>query len=995
MKIQHKRSLVLEGGKAKQPDPSQMEYGELAVNYNGGDPAIFIKDNTNQIIRIAGSGSEAGGMPDGGSGDRPTNPNSGDLFFDTDLKLVLFWNGSTWIPLSYNTIISDGTNNAPDPNAYPEGTLWFNSAETEAALYILYEDPTPAQGNKWIQIAGGGIDIDEIISDIQGEFVRTNGDANVQTITGTGGLKVEGPIEGIDRLSVLNTQGFSGDMVNFNFTGDASDLFADGGNKFVRADMKVSGTSTKGISIFTGSLSTNTKTHFVEANVYIASDFNSDVTVDDKAIGYKSVVENRDDGKRFSFYAGSGKGGSTRGAPAFFEGNVYIGGNTNLDTFQLWKSTLTEEQLEQFEAGTLAVPANVSTPGDGSFARHWYYNQQDEETQALLDSGELKYPAQFAAETFTDTFDLGENTKINLLNTGLGEFKGGVKVSGGSASNVENGIYGSTDIRIVNDSKIALYVSTAGVAIQGSNNTSGFSNSSLLINGDITGSSSAYGTRSQGLVQSDVTTSASAFFSRVGTAAETTLDTLIQYNATGGTNNGTVKNAIGFSASSSVSTGSEKNYGFESNLSADGDKNYNFYAEGTAPNYFKGLVESAGGINVTNGNIILQNSSTKIKSRDGNTHISFNNKNQNQGMYFDASDVGNDTGNNRGYFFNLSTNNDLGSKDLNVFECRVIDDVQTTGDVIIFSTRNDGQKNLSGKFIGYNSVLNTNDNGGSGQTYNFYAEGNAPNYFGGKVRIGGTKEQASVHYPGYGNTQAGVGISAGQLFVSVAGDANNCLHVNRNGDGRLVSLKQSGSNESCGYINTTGDRTSVFSCGQTSVGSGFVSDSDYRLKENIADLVSATELVKQLKPRTFNYIGSPETVQGFVAHELQEVNTFYATGIKDAVETYGTYTDTDGNVETDVAEPTVIPAGASFVAEGTRPVYQGVDQTKLIPLLTKALQEALERIEELESNTLQPLYSTVADLPDASAHHGKTAHVHSEGALYFAHGGNWVKLQNA
>ena len=41
------------------------------------------------------------------------------------------------------------------------------------------------------------------------------------------------------------------------------------------------------------------------------------------------------------------------------------------------------------------------------------------------------------------------------------------------------------------------------------------------------------------------------------------------------------------------------------------------------------------------------------------------------------------------------------------------------------------------------------------------------------------------------------------------------------------------------------------------------------------------------------------------------------------------------------------------------------------------------------------LYSTFADLPSATDHHGKVAHVHSEGALYFAHAGNWVKLQNA
>lgn len=52
MKIQLKRSNVLESGKAKEPTAAQMEYGELAVNYNATDPVIFIKDSTNQIIRL-------------------------------------------------------------------------------------------------------------------------------------------------------------------------------------------------------------------------------------------------------------------------------------------------------------------------------------------------------------------------------------------------------------------------------------------------------------------------------------------------------------------------------------------------------------------------------------------------------------------------------------------------------------------------------------------------------------------------------------------------------------------------------------------------------------------------------------------------------------------------------------------------------------------------------------------------------------------------------
>lgn len=53
MKIQLKRSNVLEGGVAKSPSAGQMEYGELAVNYSSDDPAMFIKDSANNIIRIS------------------------------------------------------------------------------------------------------------------------------------------------------------------------------------------------------------------------------------------------------------------------------------------------------------------------------------------------------------------------------------------------------------------------------------------------------------------------------------------------------------------------------------------------------------------------------------------------------------------------------------------------------------------------------------------------------------------------------------------------------------------------------------------------------------------------------------------------------------------------------------------------------------------------------------------------------------------------------
>jgi hypothetical protein len=95
--------------------------------------------------------------------------------------------------------------------------------------------------------------------------------------------------------------------------------------------------------------------------------------------------------------------------------------------------------------------------------------------------------------------------------------------------------------------------------------------------------------------------------------------------------------------------------------------------------------------------------------------------------------------------------------------------------------------------------------------------------------------------------------------------------------------------------------------------------SDYRLKENVVPLTGAIDRLNDLQVHRFNFIADPDTtVDGFIAHEAQEVVPECVTGTKDEV-------DEDGN-----------------------PVYQGIDQSKLVPLLTAALQEALQKIEDLE-----------------------------------------------
>jgi hypothetical protein len=100
----------------------------------------------------------------------------------------------------------------------------------------------------------------------------------------------------------------------------------------------------------------------------------------------------------------------------------------------------------------------------------------------------------------------------------------------------------------------------------------------------------------------------------------------------------------------------------------------------------------------------------------------------------------------------------------------------------------------------------------------------------------------------------------------------------------------------------------------------YATSSDYRLKENVVPLTGAADRVKQLQVHRFNFIADPDTtVDGFLAHEAQAVVPECVTGTKDAV-------DADGN-----------------------PVYQGIDQSKLVPLLTAALQEALAEIESLRA----------------------------------------------
>lgn len=111
----------------------------------------------------------------------------------------------------------------------------------------------------------------------------------------------------------------------------------------------------------------------------------------------------------------------------------------------------------------------------------------------------------------------------------------------------------------------------------------------LKVGKNITGSTVGIGIQSDGTIQSDVTSTAAYFNTNVSTQATIfTLTNLHHHRAAQGTFgvNSVVTNQFGFSVDSTL-TGAANNYGFYGNI-ASGSGRYNFYAAGTAQNYFSG-----------------------------------------------------------------------------------------------------------------------------------------------------------------------------------------------------------------------------------------------------------------------------------------------------------------------------------------------------------------------------------------------------------------------
>ena len=166
-----------------------------------------------------------------------------------------------------------------------------------------------------------------------------------------------------------------------------------------------------------------------------------------------------------------------------------------------------------------------------------------------------------------------------------------------------------------------------------------------------------------------------------------------------------------------------------------------------------------------------------------------------------------------------------------------------------------------------------------------------------------------ARFNGNGDILFGTSTKANDFtYLELATNNRRILNIGSSTTSQQTLVNFRNPNGVVGELQTDGSTTS------------FVTSSDYRLKENVVEMTDALDRVSQLKPSRFNFIANPDkTYDGFLAHEVQDIVPEAISGEKDEV-------DEDGNEK-----------------------YQGIDQSKLVPLLVGAIQELKAEIEILKN----------------------------------------------
>lgn len=125
------------------------------------------------------------------------------------------------------------------------------------------------------------------------------------------------------------------------------------------------------------------------------------------------------------------------------------------------------------------------------------------------------------------------------------------------------------------------------------------------------------------------------------------------------------------------------------------------------------------------------------------------------------------------------------------------------------------------------------------------------------------------------------------------------------------------------FQNSAGNQSGIIThSGTTSI--TYTSTSDYRLKENVKTIENGLDRVLNLKPVTYTWIDTDnEQGEGFLAHELQEIVPLAVVGQKDELKE-------DGSIKA-----------------------QSIDNSRIVPILVKAMQEQQAMITSLQEQIIE------------------------------------------
>lgn len=170
------------------------------------------------------------------------------------------------------------------------------------------------------------------------------------------------------------------------------------------------------------------------------------------------------------------------------------------------------------------------------------------------------------------------------------------------------------------------------------------------------------------------------------------------------------------------------------------------------------------------------------------------------------------------------------------------------------------------------------------------------------------------------------------------------------------------SNIAMRFANSNGIVGSITMSGSSTA---YNTSSDYRLKENVSSITGALERLMQLNPIRFNWISDETNTQidGFLAHEVSPVVPESVNGTKDEMNTeenvlildnkihsLGITSESWNAIQNDPNRNyEEYPENVEWRSSFTEPKYQGIDQAKLVPLLTAALKELTVKVNALEA----------------------------------------------